>query len=194
MKHKIDTKLIITLLLSSSLIGLVYNYFYPGGISYIRNAEIVQWADTTQFNNNTELRTPGEFFSSIPPETSHYISDAGNSVIKSKIQLINLEQTYNLFSKDSVVFIDARDKWDFAEGHIPGALNIPYYNFDKNDENLKTLPKDRTVVLYCGGNDCDASLSLAKELQKLKYLVLYVFSGGWGEWEKAGFAIEKSKL
>lgn len=192
MKNKANKKVILLIIFSSVLIGLVYNYFYAKGIPYFRTEEKITWADSSLFNNNIakKEKTPDRLFSEMPPEKVHYLSNSTKR-IDSKLQLINLNQTFRLFSSDTVIFVDARDKWDFAEGHIPGSINIPQYNFEKDNELLKNIPKDKTIVVYCGGDDCDASLSLAKELQKLNYTTLYVFSGGWSEWSKAGYKIQK---
>lgn len=191
MKKTLNRKVILVLIISSVIIGLVYNNFYSEGIPFLKPEEKITWADSTDFINKvTEKKTAEELFSEMPPEKVHYLSSA-NRTIKSKLQLINLNQTYNLFTSDSAVFIDARDKWDFADGHIPGAINIPQYNFEKDNTALEIIPKEKTIVVYCGGDDCDASLSLAKELQKLNYTSLFVFSGGWTEWTKAGFKVEK---
>lgn len=37
---------------------------------------------------------------------------------------------------------------DYAKGHVPGAINIPYYDIAKA-ENLRKLPRDKKIVLIC---------------------------------------------
>jgi rhodanese-related sulfurtransferase len=44
--------------------------------------------------------------------------------------------------------LDIRRPEDFAKGHIPGAKNIFWLNL-LDDENLKKLPKDKKIVIYC---------------------------------------------
>ncbi len=49
--------------------------------------------------------------------------------------------------KDSQVFVlDVRTPAEFAAGHVPGAVNIPY---DQVASHLGEIPKDDEIVLYC---------------------------------------------
>jgi 3-mercaptopyruvate sulfurtransferase SseA len=51
----------------------------------------------------------------------------------------------------NVMLVDARPyKGKYAKGHIPGAVSIPFSNFDKN---IDKLPKDKDSILifYCQG-------------------------------------------
>jgi rhodanese-related sulfurtransferase len=42
--------------------------------------------------------------------------------------------------------LDVRSPEEFREGHVPGAVNIPY---DQMAARLSEVPKDKDVVLYC---------------------------------------------
>ena len=66
---------------------------------------------------------------------------------------------YYVDRKDSLI-IDLRDEKEYAEGHVKGAVNIPYGKFDE----YRKLPEKKVLVLYCdrGG----ASLMLARQLAK----------------------------
>ena len=68
--------------------------------------------------------------------------------------------------------IDVRDAREFAHGHIPGAINIPYEVFDTK---RKTLPRKKTYVLYCDRGA--TSLLLARKLYRDGYDVLSVIGG-----------------
>lgn len=46
-----------------------------------------------------------------------------------------------------ISLIDVRTPGEFAEGHIPGAVNIP---LDDLRESLDRIPADKPIVLYCG--------------------------------------------
>ncbi len=91
------------------------------------------------------------------------------------------------------MFIDARDQWDFADGHIPGAINIPEYDFETDNITTASLDKQKRYIVYCHGTDCDVALRLAKELRKINFTNLLIFSGGWNAWIKAGHEIEKGQ-
>lgn len=46
-----------------------------------------------------------------------------------------------------ISLIDVRTPGEFADGHIPGAVNIP---LDDLRESLDRIPADEPIVLYCG--------------------------------------------
>ena len=77
---------------------------------------------------------------------------------------------------DTLFIIDLRSPDKYSEGHIPCAHSIPYGNFD---EQLNTIPKDKTVVLYC-----EAGIKSPLIVQKMKnkgYSGVYSL-GGLQQW------------
>ena len=44
--------------------------------------------------------------------------------------VVSLDEAEILFEQDAAVFLDARAPEQFAEGHIRGALNLPWQDFD----------------------------------------------------------------
>ena len=42
--------------------------------------------------------------------------------------------------------LDVRSPQEYAEGHVPGAVNVPH---DQLASRLDEVPKDKDVVLYC---------------------------------------------
>ena len=57
-------------------------------------------------------------------------------------------------------FVDVRSREEFADGHFPGATNIPLPEIISNADELKTL--NGPVVLYCrsGARSMNAYLLL----------------------------------
>jgi phage shock protein E len=47
---------------------------------------------------------------------------------------------------DHLFVLDVRTPQEYAEGHVPGAVNVPY---DQLASRLADIPKDKDVVLYC---------------------------------------------
>jgi phage shock protein E len=47
---------------------------------------------------------------------------------------------------DHLFVLDVRTPQEYAEGHVPGAVNVPY---DQLAARLAEVPKDKDVVLYC---------------------------------------------
>lgn len=51
----------------------------------------------------------------------------------------------------SRLIVDVREPHEYAEGHVTGAVNVPSGKFflDELPEELRYLPKDQAMVLYC---------------------------------------------
>ncbi len=83
---------------------------------------------------------------------------------------------------ENVMMIDARPyKGKYAKGHIPGAISIPFSQFDKK---INLLPKDKNTLLiyYCEGVKCKLSHKSAKKAEKLGYKNIKVYAKGYPEW------------
>jgi rhodanese-related sulfurtransferase len=107
-------------------------------------------------------------------------------------RFIGLDEAKAKWAQDAF-FIDARAEVFFThEGHIRGALSLPYEDFDDVYPRLKDElpPKDREVVCYCSGFGCEESAELAKLLMARGYSTVFVYEGGWPEWLEAGLPVE----
>jgi rhodanese-related sulfurtransferase len=85
------------------------------------------------------------------------------------------------------VVLDARSRDEFARGHVPGAINIPYRRLDAR--TTAGLPKDRLIVTYCDGIGCNASTKAALKLSELGFTVKEML-GGLEWWRRDGYAVE----
>jgi phage shock protein E len=47
------------------------------------------------------------------------------------------------------VIIDVREPFEYASGHIDGALNIPLPTLTPDTPQLDDIPKDTPLILYC---------------------------------------------
>ena len=52
-----------------------------------------------------------------------------------------------LDDENDVIVIDTRSELSYENGHIPGALSMPFP--DGIRAGVKTLPKNKLIVLYC---------------------------------------------
>ncbi len=95
-----------------------------------------------------------------------------------------------------VVFVDAREPFEFECGTIPGSINIPFdYLPAENlpaylDSALGFVDKDTPIIIFCSGEECDLSLHLARNLQEFGYTRASIFFGGSREWATFGFDLE----
>jgi molybdopterin/thiamine biosynthesis adenylyltransferase/rhodanese-related sulfurtransferase len=78
-----------------------------------------------------------------------------------------------------------RDEWD--EGHIPGALHAPRNNLESRVEGL-VPDKERTVVVYCGSGS--RSAFAARALGELGYADVRNLAGGFTDWKRSGFPVQ----
>ncbi|MGA3324434.1 MAG: rhodanese-like domain-containing protein [Terriglobia bacterium] len=96
------------------------------------------------------------------------------------------EQLQQALVKDTkILVIDVRSPQEFAAGHIPGAVNIPFDELARKLEGMK-VTKDTTLVTMCehGGRSSRAVL----ELQKLGYPTASYCT--LESWRKCGYKIE----
>ena len=83
--------------------------------------------------------------------------------------------------------VDVRDKESYKAGHIQSAINVPSYELG---ENLKKLPKNKKLILYCYHVVCFAAPKIALKLARKGYDVMEMV-GGFEEWQKHGHPVEK---
>ncbi len=102
------------------------------------------------------------------------------------IQFIGIFEAEDLFVSGNAVFLDSRTENKYLEGHILGAINIPYESSERLVEEQVSFPRERTLVVYCDGNECQSSVLLAKALTEYGFEDIRVFFGGWDEWVAAG--------
>jgi rhodanese-related sulfurtransferase len=108
------------------------------------------------------------------------------------VKTVNLDQAYTLF-KQGVLFIDARPPDEYAELHIPKALNLTPEALDAGPGKVAGLAKDREIVVYCGQASCDLALRVAEKLQKLGFTRVQAFMGGFRAWDQAGYPADTNR-
>lgn len=105
----------------------------------------------------------------------------------SRIMLIGPAALAELLERShEVTILDVRDRDEFASGHIPGSLHIPYGDLiDRTSE----LPRDRPIATICtGGKRSGLAASL---LQREGFdQVIHVGHGGVGTWSSLGHPVK----
>jgi rhodanese-related sulfurtransferase len=97
--------------------------------------------------------------------------------------LLAMEDAFTLWSEKQAVFIDTREPEEYGGGHIPGAINLPFEQWDQYWDRVKArLTPQTKIVCYCGGLDCELSLDAARELKVIGYPNAYIFFGGIKKW------------
>jgi len=65
---------------------------------------------------------------------------------KASVERVAVEDLHELQKADAVTVIDVRAADAFANGHIPGALNMPYASIESY---LDMIPKGKPIVTVC---------------------------------------------
>jgi len=104
---------------------------------------------------------------------------------------IDPDEAEALFITQSAVFLDARSRDIFQEGHIQGALNVPLEEVEKNFEALSaSVSPEATLVTYCDGESCALSKDLALALLDRGYRNVRVLANGWTVWQQRNLPVE----
>jgi len=92
-----------------------------------------------------------------------------------------------LNSGDAVV-VDVRDKDEWDEGHIPGAMHMSRGTIELEIEEKVPEP-NAMVICHCGGGG--RSALAAESLQKMGYKNVRSLAGGLKAWKAAGLPTTK---
>lgn len=92
---------------------------------------------------------------------------------------------------DDYLFIDARTPEEFAAGHVSGAVSLPSEAiFGDMDAATKDIPKDATLIVYCGDIACGKSKELAESLKAAGFTKVVTMPEGMEGWLAAGHKTE----
>ena len=106
------------------------------------------------------------------------------------IGTISLKEAKAFFDRGAAAFIDIRPEAAYAEGHIAGAVSLPYNTFKERYPKLADqLPVDLQLITYCDGRDLRRRRRPAISLFQLGHTNVVIFFGGWPEWENAGYPV-----
>jgi rhodanese-related sulfurtransferase len=92
-------------------------------------------------------------------------------------------------NSNEIMVIDARTQEAYAQGHLPGAINLPWRKIDSSATTA--MPKDKVLVTYCDGIHCNASTKAAMRLAALGFRMKEMLDGLQG-WKREGYAVEET--
>lgn len=87
-----------------------------------------------------------------------------------------------------VIWLDARPEDVFKTGHIPEAHMLNEQGFFEQLLELQPLLQttDKPVIIYCGGEKCEASRLIRGKLLDIVPLEnCFILKGGWPAWQAA---------
>lgn len=89
---------------------------------------------------------------------------------------------------DAPVILDVRSRDEFAAGHVPGAVHIPFWAVRRHAAEIPASRED-SIVVYCGHGP--RAWMAGAALRRLGFRHLIYLTGHWHDWQKAGLREEK---
>ena len=113
--------------------------------------------------------------------------------LQEDIPRISIQELKAMMDKGiAVTIIDVQPKSIYAEGHIKGAVSLPYKS-QLELEDVWSLPEDQLIVTYCdcGPGEAD-STHMASQLIKFGYDNVKVLKDpSIRGWKESGYPMEK---
>lgn len=112
------------------------------------------------------------------------------SCLKTKtdgVELLNSDKFKQKLDVENVQLVDVRTPEEFAEGHLPNAINVNVMD-DNFDAEMAKLDKEKPVMVYCksGGRSAKA----ASKLKVQGFKNISDLDGGITSWKQADKPIE----
>lgn len=134
----------------------------------------------------TAAMEKGIFATRQPTSISSLLSSANAPVMVAR------DQAKAYFDGGDALFVDSRHEFDYRLGHIKGAINLPLNEYSLRKGVLAQLPKDKLIIIYCDGAECNSSIELSARLFADGFLNVKIFFGGWNEWRSQNLPTDKS--
>jgi sulfur-carrier protein adenylyltransferase/sulfurtransferase len=110
--------------------------------------------------------------------------------VKGEIEEIDAARARELLDGGEPAFIDVRERAEWDEGHIPGALHVPRGHLESRIESA-VPDRSRPLVLYCASGSRSAFAT--KTLDELGYESIVSLAGGFTDWKRNGFPVEQPR-
>lgn len=102
-----------------------------------------------------------------------------------EMQSVSIDGLLERMKEGAVVLLDVREDSEFAQNHLPGAINIPV---EQLADRIGELAKDVEIVAYCHEPYCVLSMQAVAILQGLG-MQAKPLAAGITEWRAAGLTL-----
>ena len=102
---------------------------------------------------------------------------------------INSQQLVKLVKSESAVVVDVRDANEYSEGHIVGAINIPFSSFESRSDELNKY-KEQPLIITCKMGQHSGSAGTI--LRKKGFTNVLRLTGGMAEWRGQNLPVVKA--
>ncbi len=108
-----------------------------------------------------------------------------------ELSIRNPLKVREIVDTSAMTIVDVRPRFAYDQGRIPGALSLPFKDFDQIlEEFIQKHDKKAPLLLYCSGFACTDAHHAAARLVEKGFSRVKVFTGGFQEWEEMGFPIQ----
>lgn len=90
---------------------------------------------------------------------------------------------------EAPVILDVRSAREFADGHVPGAVHVPFWAVGKRIEAIPA-EKDEELVVYCGHGP--RAMIAGRTLRRRGFTHLVFLDGHFAKWRHAGLGEERT--
>ena len=116
-------------------------------------------------------------------------SNPGSYVDQTKVTTVTPEKVVELEKTlVRIIIVDVRNEREYALGHIPGAMNLPFSRLEKD---RSSIPSIGSMFVY-GTTDGD-TFQAGTRLFDMGFFGLRIIDGGFEAWKAKGLPIEVSK-
>ena len=116
---------------------------------------------------------------------------AKNDGVMDDLEIEDVKIARQIYNSGTALFVDARAREAYEDGHIPGAVSLPVGQFDEDiDAFMSEYSPEQRIVTYCSGRTCEDSHKLARLLLEFEFVNVRVFIDGFPGWEAEGYPIE----
>ena len=137
-RFKKTTKGTVILFGVSVSTAFAVDYFSPAGIALVGQSDVSQGVSTAK---------------------------AKNDVIFENWEIQDIKSAKKIYDSKKAIFVDARSRENYEDGHIKGAVSLPVCQFDLLIEQfMQKYPLSQFIVTYCSGRACEDSHRLAQAL------------------------------
>jgi molybdopterin/thiamine biosynthesis adenylyltransferase/rhodanese-related sulfurtransferase len=109
--------------------------------------------------------------------------------VKGEIDEVDSSQALDSLrdSERECVIVDVREREEWDEGHLPGAVHVPRGHLESRIESAAP-DKSRPVLVYCAAGN--RSAFAAQTLEELGYEHVVSLAGGFTDWKRNGNPFE----
>jgi rhodanese-related sulfurtransferase/DNA-binding HxlR family transcriptional regulator len=108
--------------------------------------------------------------------------------VKDNLDPVPAAQLLAMVREGLVTVLDVRPPVEYAAGHLPGAINIPLKELERQ---FDALDPSQEIVAYCRGPHCVLAFDAVAKLRN-RGINARRLEGGLPEWRQEGLPVEKS--